>query len=295
MFVVPSLFVVLSVARRKRRPYSGPHLVARLVRGASCALGLRLGRTAPRAPRGTIPAPSALSCAVLCLASRFVSFAFLPSRPSRVRYLFNPASALCCAPPHRPRPRLLACTATGPPNQRRGGLLFFNEALRLSGGGKPPYLGAASPFAASALRRVRTVLSVCPAARPAPGPPLAGPWDAVQMRPWPGPVRSFWFSFSALSFFVRSPPGPRLARSWAARGMPPRCGPGPAPFVPSFFAPQSKTINSRLRFLSAFGMLTKKHTAPSFANGEEVHFTPWRWSWPLTWAVRSSFPPHSKL
>lgn len=84
MFVVPSLFVVLSVARRKRRPYSGPHLVARLVRGASCALGLRLGRTAPRAPRGTIPAPSALSCAVLCLASHFVSFALLPFRPSQV-------------------------------------------------------------------------------------------------------------------------------------------------------------------------------------------------------------------
>ena len=235
-------FVACCLVRRapQAQAPAGPHLVGHSVRGASCALGLRLGRTAPRAPQGTIPAPSALSCAVLCLASRFVSFAFLPSRPSRVRYLFNPASALCCAPPHRPRPRLLACIVAGPPNQRRGGLLFFNEALRLSGG-KPPLTWV--PPRRSRLRLWPgrgTVLSVCPAARPAPVPPLAGPWDAVQMRPWPGLVRSFWFSFSALSFFVRSPPGPRLARSWAARGMPPRCGPGPDPLAPSFFAPHSK-------------------------------------------------------
>ena len=230
---------------------------------------------------------------VLVVPFCFVNVPPVPSvtgcRKLRLR---SPSSALCCAPPHRPRPRLLACIVTGPPNQRRGGLFFFNEALRLSGVNPltwvPPRRSRLRLCAGERNRLVRlsrrparawpapvrpvgcrpdavlarpgslllvfvfgAVFPPSLAARPAPGPPLAGPWDAVQMRPWPGPVRSFWFSFWRCLFpFARRP-----ARAWPAPGRPVGCRPDAAPArIRSLllFCPSLKTINSRLRFLSAF-------------------------------------------
>ena len=63
------------------------------------------------------------------------------------------------------------------------------------------------------------------------------------------------------------PPGPRLSRLWPARGMPSRCGPGPAPFVPSFLTLIQNYKFALCAFLLAFLMLSKNRIAPSFVWG----------------------------
>ena len=159
------------------------------------------------------------------------------SRPVRHGVTQTPSSLpikRCVLRPAAPPPPPfvgLHCYWSPQPAARR--VIFFYEALRLSGVNPltwvPPCRSRLRLCAGDRNRLVR--LSRRPArACPAPGRPVGCRPDAGLAR-----LRSLHlFLFLALSFFVRSPPGPRLARFRAARGMPPGCGPGPAPFVPSF-------------------------------------------------------------
>lgn len=134
----------------------------------------------------------------------------------------------------------LHCYWSPQPAARR--VIFFLRGPSVVGG-KPPHLGAASPLAASALRRGGE--PSCPLVSP-PGPRLPRPWSARGMPPrcGSGPARfaPSCFCFRRCLFpFARRP-----ARAWPASVRPVGCRPDAVlARLRSFllFCPSLKTIN----------------------------------------------------